>query len=172
MSKLQALIDYTKRGAFDELYTPKEAIEMLLPYIPSSFNTVWECTADGSSEKGNIAKVLGCRYNVVTSHIKNGQSFFEYEPDQYDAIITNPPYKYKDLFLQRAYELEKPFAFLLPLTALEGKFRNGLYKKHGVQVVVPDKRFNFLPNKKGAWFQTSWFTWGFELQSDLIFCEV
>lgn len=48
-------------------------------------------------------------------------NFFEYEPQHYDLIITNPPYSFKDQFLKRAFELDKPFMMLLPITTLEGK---------------------------------------------------
>ena len=174
MTKLKTLTDYSKRGAYDELYTPLEAINSLIPFIPKSFHTIWECTANGSTAQGNIAGILSVNgFDVVTSHIETGASFFDYEPRRYDAIITNPPYSIKNAFLERAYNLGKPFAFLLPLTALEGKFRGVLFGQHGVQVIIPNKRFNFKPEKgSSAWFQTSWFTWGFDLPSDLVFVNV
>ena len=45
MSLLEQKKDFSKRGAFDELYTPNEAVEMILPYIPKEVKTIWECTA-------------------------------------------------------------------------------------------------------------------------------
>ena len=42
---MQNKIDYIKRGAFDELYTPREAVESILPFIPKNVKTIWECTA-------------------------------------------------------------------------------------------------------------------------------
>ena len=45
MSLLEQKKDFSKRGAFDELYTPEEAVEMILPYIPKEVKTIWECTA-------------------------------------------------------------------------------------------------------------------------------
>ena len=41
------------------------------------------------------------------------------KPVQFDCIITNPPFSLKQEFLQRCYELGKPFALLLPLTTFE-----------------------------------------------------
>lgn len=46
---------------------------------------------------------------------------------------------------------------LLPLTALEGKERNKLYRKYGIELIVLDKRINFMKEKKNVWFNTSWF---------------
>lgn len=75
-------------------------------------------------------------------------------------IITNPPYSLKNEFLERCYEYDKPFALLLPLTALEGKQRNELYKEYGIELIVLDKRINFMKNKNNVWFNTSWFCKG------------
>ena len=168
MSLLEAKKEYSKRGTFDELYTPDEAVEMLLPFIPKHIKTVWECTA---IKESRIVKVLRDNgYNVLTSHIEDEQDFFKYEPDEYDMIITNPPYSIKDEFLKRAFELKKPFMFLLPITTLEGISRGKMFSENKLQVLIPNKRFNFIPDKNsGAWFQTSWFTCGLNLENDLNF---
>ena len=171
MSLLEAKKDYSKRGAFDELYTPDEAVEMLIPFIPKNVKTIWECTARKESK---IVKVLRDNgFNVITSHIENGEDFFKYEPIDYDMIITNPPYSKKDKFLKRAYELNKPFMFLLPITTLEGIERGKMFNENGIQVLIPNKRFNFKPEKNsGAWFQTSWFCGGLNLEKDLNFVDL
>jgi len=170
--KLKTLIDYTQRGAFNELYTPREAVDVIIPYLPPR-SLVWECTSD-TEKRGSIARrLMESGFDVVSSHIDDGKSFFEYEPDEYDVIVTNPPYQFKNEFLERAYELGKPFAFLLPLTTLEGIARGNMFGEHGVQVVVPNRRFNFKPEKNsGAWFQTSWFTHGLGIPNDLTFVNV
>lgn len=166
--KLKTLIDYSKRWVYDELYTPNEAIEMILPYIPENVKTIRECTAIVNSNITLILKNKG--YKVITTHIENWEDFLEYEPKEYDIIITNPPYSLKDKFIKRAYELWKPFMFLLPLTALEGKNRSSLYNKNWwIQLLIPNKRFNFIKEKKWAWFQTSWFCWKINLSADLNF---
>ena len=53
------------------------------------------------------------------SHIGTGQDFLQYEPQEdYDYIISNPPFSKKDAILKRLYELKKPFAILMPLNVL------------------------------------------------------
>ena len=74
-------------------------------------------------------------------------------------IITNPPYSLKDEFLKKCYEYNKPFCLLLPITALEGKTRGELFREKDIQVIVFDGRVEYLNNKKGNWFNTSWFCW-------------
>ena len=171
MSLLEQKKDFIKRGTFDELYTPIEAVEMILPYIPNGVKNIWECTAIKESKIVKVLKDSG--YNVITSHIEDGQDFFKYEPDEYDMIITNPPYSQKDKFLKRAYDFKKPFMFLLPLTTLEGIQRGKMFNENGIQVLIPSKRFNFKPEKNSsAWFQTSWFCFGCNLKNDLNFISL
>ena len=171
MSLLDTKIDYIKRGTYDELYTPEEAVNMILKYIPKNAKNIWECTAIENSE---IVRILSNKgYNVITSHIENGEDFLNFEPKEYDIIITNPPYSLKDDFLKRAFELNKPFMFLLPLTTLEGSKRNKLFSNNKIQLLIPNKRFNFIKNKKSsAWFQTSWFTSKLNLENDLNFISI
>lgn len=101
-------------------------------------------------------------YCVTRSHIKEGKDFFTYEPENYDIIISNPPFSIKDRILKRLYDLNKPFAMLLPLNSLQGKNRYYLFK-HGVQILCFDKRIGYhnLNNMhspiEGSPFATAYF---------------
>ena len=152
----QAMINYMKQEKNDELYTPDEAIYPILKYLDKD-KVYWECTDFGQS---NITKVLRQNGFKVINTCKAEIDFLEDEPLDYDVIITNPPYSIKDKFIKRCYELDKPFMLLLPLTALEGKERNKLYKEKGIELIVLDKRINFMKNKNNVWFNTSWFCHG------------
>lgn len=81
-------------------------------------------------------------YNVIRSHIDEGKDFFFYEPDDYDIIVSNPPFSIKDKILERLYELNKPFAILLPMNSLQGISRYK-YFKHGIQMLAFDQRIGF-----------------------------
>jgi len=99
--------------------------------------------------------------------------FLTQEPDRhYDCIVTNPPYSKKDEFLERAYQIKKPFAFLLPLTALEGKKRMALFRENGLEIIFLPKRINFItPTGKGsgAWFAVAWFCGNMKIGKELNF---
>jgi hypothetical protein len=171
MSIIKAKVDYSVNGPNDEYYTPIGAVKMIIPYIPKQVRTIWECTAIKESRIVEVLRYHG--YEVIPSHIDNGKDFLTYEPDDYDMTITNPPYSLKDKFLKRAFELKKPFMFLLPITTLEGKNRNKMFRENGIQLLIPDIRFSFTSGEgSGAWFQTSWFTHGLRLKNDLIFVPV
>lgn len=171
MSLLKQKIEFTQRGAFDELYTPFEAVQIILPFIPKHVKKIWECTAIKNSEIVKVLEIAG--YEVVTTHIENGQDFLKIEPIECDMIITNPPYSLKNAFLEKAFEINKPFMFLLPLTTIEGKERGNMFRENKIDVIIPSKRFNFKPDKKsGAWFQTSWFCYKCNLLNQLNFVEL
>ena len=78
-------------------------------------------------------------YRVVRSSLAEGQDFFEYEPEHWDLIVSNPPFSIKDKVLERLYSFNKPFAVLLPLNSLQGKTRYK-YFKDGIQILSFDAR--------------------------------
>lgn len=99
---------------------------------------------------------------MIRSHIDDGKDFFEYEPDNYDVIVSNPPFSIKDQILKRLYELDKPFAVLLPLNSLQGKNRYQ-YFKNGIQLLSFDERIgyhncdNMTKPIEGSPFATAYF---------------
>ena len=152
---------------YDEFYTPTYAVTPLVQFVPEG-SIIWECTSDNN----NIAKVFRrAGFTVNETHIHKGFDFLKHKPIfDFDIIITNPPYSLKNDFLKRCYAYNKPFALLLPLTALETKIRGNLYMKHGLQLLVFDTRIQFL-DKNNVWFNASWFCWDL-LPKDLMFAKL
>ena len=143
--------------ASDEVFTPAYAVEPLIKYLyifQNEYNrfsvtpdriTIW-CPFDmPDSIYVKIFRRAG--FNVISSHIDMGKNFFFYEPEEhYDIIISNPPFSQKDNVLKRLYELDKPYAMLLPVPALQGQARFP-YIKDGLQYLGFDKRINFYTNQ-------------------------
>lgn len=88
----------------DEVYTPDYAVKPILKFLKPD-SVIW-CPFDTEdSEYVKIFKEAG--YKVIYSHIGNGQNFFEFEPkEDYDVIISNPPFSIKDAILNRLSELK------------------------------------------------------------------
>lgn len=127
----------------DEVFTPMYAVEPLLKYINRD-KIIWCPFDEGWSAFYQTFRKNG--YKVIRSCIQEGQDFFEYEPDEeYDIIISNPPFSKKDKVLKRLYELDKPFILLLPLTSLQGQDRYEFFK-NGVQLLAFDKRIDYHTN--------------------------
>lgn len=154
----------------DECYTPEEALLPLLPSLDKSL-TYYEC-ASGKSQ--SISNFLMSRGIVCISSYE--KDFLKDDiPDYVDVIITNPPYSKKDAFIKRCYDIGKPFALLLPLTALQGagtkkrKGRNQMYHENGIEVLVLKDRIDFTGG--GApHFAVGWFSHGI-LPEPLIFVQ-
>lgn len=170
-----------KSGSSDDFQTEPAAADMIAPFIPAS-KIIWECACG----KGNLVKrftELG--YLVTSSDVKTGADFLTYSlpENQYDVIVTNPPFSIKDDFLARCYELGKPFALLLPITVFDSENRRGLFKKHGVEIIMPPRRIRFeTPNHKAriaegkkpgtGWFYSVWVTHGLGIGKQITFMEI
>lgn len=170
MGNRPLLLEAMSLGGSDNVQTPPKALYPLLKYVPQSW-VIWECAAG----KGNLVRALSSRnYRVVATDILYApdQDFLTMSPPEgVDCIITNPPYSIKDRFLERCYEIGKPFALLLPLTALGGKRRQALYREYRIQVVMLGGRVHFDTGtgKRACWFESAWFTWGLNLPQDIMF---
>lgn len=138
---------------FDEIYTPTNATLPLIKYIPKGIKTIW-CPCD-TLESNIVKELVASGYEVIISHKDEGKNFFEWQPEQFDMIITNPPYSIKDAIIARCLSFGKPWALLLPLDALCGGKRNDLYENNPVGVVSFAERLNFTGGK-GNWFYSIW----------------
>lgn len=114
---------YYQQWGGDEQYTPKYGVEVLLPYIQHLKNKIIRCPFD--KDDSNFALVLRREwFSVILSHIDGWQDFLNYEPDEWDVIISNPPYTNKRVYWERALDLWKPFALLLPTNILSDSVIN------------------------------------------------
>lgn len=164
--------------ASDEVYTPAYAVKPLLKYLDIYVNkpnyTIW-CPFDKEdSEYVKLFRTEG--YNIIATHIDDDQNFFYYEPEQhYDFIISNPPFSCKDDVIKRLYELNKPYAILLPIPALQGQKRFPYMKD--CQALIFDKRINYYTDsnkkqvQKGVSFGSFYLCRNF-LPNNLIFEEL
>lgn len=123
----------------DECYTPHYAVNPLIKYIDPQL-TVW-CPFD-TINSAFVNELFVNGNKVIFSHINDDKDFFNYEPPYYDIIISNPPFSIKDAVLKRLYELNKPFAMLLPVNTIQGVTRYK-YFKNGIQLLIFDQRIGF-----------------------------
>ena len=143
----------------DECYTPESAILPLLEFLDKN-RTYYEATSIASSSIVDclIANGFKCK--------KAKGDFFE-QDEVYDGVITNPPYSIKDKFIEACYETEKPFALLLPVSAIQGIKRGKMFEDKGIELLVLNKRVDFT-GKGSPHFGVAWFCYKL-LPSPLIF---
>ena len=152
----------------DLYYTPSYATELIVPYL---HGTIWECAAG----EGHITIVLEDHgLEVYETDVAFGVDFLTSDlPEGVDMIVTNPPYSLKDKFLKHCYDLGIPFALLLPLTTLGGMKRTKMYNEYGLEILIPDRRINFIYKGAGkaCWFHSAWFCHNV-LPEKLMFAEI
>lgn len=136
----------------DEYYTPKILAESILDFVPKD-KIVW-CPFDTD----NSEIVIALRNNgnkVIATHIVDGYDFFEYEPKEYDFIISNPPFTKKLDVLKRLYDINKPFAMILGLPILNYHEIGDFFLDHPFQLLIVNKKVSFDGNTSS--FNNSWF---------------
>jgi len=141
---------YYQQGGGDEQYTPKYGVEVLLPHIQHLKDKIIWCPFD--KEDSQFVKVLTANgFKVIYSHLETEQDFLFYEPEQWDIIISNPPYKNKRQYWERALDLKKPFALLLPLNILSDSVINVTMRERerDFQLLIPSRRMRFYNNVTG-----------------------
>ena len=136
----------------DEAYTPNYGVSPILEYIPKDA-VVW-CPFDKAESE--FVKQISKTNKVIYSHIEDGQDFFEYEPkEKWDIIISNPPFKNKRKFFERALSFKKPICLLMTLAWLNDRYSKQVFIDANVdmQLLMFDKRMKFVnpdgrPNDK------------------------
>jgi len=135
---------YYQQGGGDEQYTPAYWVKVLLPHIQHIKDKIIRCPFD--KEDSQFVKVLTENgFNVVYSHLEYWQDFFTYEPENWDVMISNPPYKDKRKYRERALDLKKPFTLLLPLNILSDSIINTTMREREseIQLLIPSRRMRF-----------------------------
>jgi len=144
------------KGKNDECYTPIEGVLPILKYIPKD-KIIW-CPFD--TEKSNFVKEISKTNKVIKSHISEEKDFFEYEPEEWDILISNPPFTDKRKYFERALSFNKPFALIMSLTWLNDSAPKQLFFEKDLQLLMFDKRMKFN-NINKITFSSAYFCWNF-----------
>ena len=131
-------------GNNDECYTPDYAVEPILDYIPKGA-TVW-CPFD--TDASEFVRLISKKdnVNVIKSHLDDGQDFLQWQPkEDWDMIVSNPPFSNKRKFFDRALRFNKPFALIMANTWLNDSAPKQLFMEHNkdLQLLMFDKRMEF-----------------------------
>jgi hypothetical protein len=148
----------------DEYYTPPILVEPIIQYAKG---TIW-CPFD-TEDSEFVIQLKKNGNKVIHSHIWEDKDFFEYEPEQYDMIISNPPFSRKLEVLERLYMLNKPFAMVLGLPILNYQEIGNFFLDKELQLLIVDKKVSFDGNT--ASFNNSYFCYNI-LPKDLMFVHL
>ena len=155
-----------KKREDDDFYpTPDYATIELLKKEGFS-GEVWECACGN----GAISKILEKEYSVISTDLYDrgyGYSGIDFLTTffEVDNIVTNPPYKYAQEFIEHSLSCAKyKVVMLLKLNFLEGQKRNNFFRSTPLKTVyVFSKRLSFdKGNKKGkgsGLLAYAWYIW-------------
>lgn len=150
--KQQRAYDPNRVSQIDRCQTPPYALDPLLPYLRGK-GAIWEPCAG----EGRLVDTLRAQdFKVVASDILTGQNFFTYRPEQFDIIVTNPPYGSKYFFIERCYELQVPFALLVPVETIGAGRAQKVMSKFGAELLLLNRRVNFSMPIKGEQQEGGW----------------
>ena len=127
-------------GNNDECYTPDYGVKTILKYIPEDA-TVW-CPFDTIDSE--FTKQISKQNKVIATHISMGIDFFDFEPEYWDVMVSNPPFTNKRKYFERALSFVKPFALIMTNTWLNDSAPKQLFKDKDLQLLMFDKRMKFI----------------------------
>ena len=142
--------------------TPKDILEMLLPYI-KDFKKIYDpfyCAGRVKQYWEELDKIC---YNEKLD------AFDRTPPEDFDITISNIPFSIKEKSMKLFFDLGKPFIILMPIAAMGAKWISKYFDK--LQYIIPHKRLNFSKNGKcgaGSWFDTCFYCYGLNLSKDII----
>ena len=161
------------RQTQDYYATEPKAIDVLMSMEKFRPN-IWEC-ACGEGHMAEAIKKYG--YNVLSTDLidrgygQGGVDFLQ-QKEVFDGdIITNPPYKFAQQFIEKAFELlpqNHKLALFLKIQFLEGKNRKNLFLKNPPKfVLVSSSRllcakngdFQTMIDNGGSAIAYGWFIW-------------
>ena len=145
-------------GSNDECYTPAYGVKPI-KYIPEDA-VVW-CPFD--TQESEFVKQIEKQNEVTYSHIGTGRDFFEYEPFEWDVMVSNPPFTNKRKYFERALSFNKPFALIMTNTWLNDSAPKQLFMDKDLQLLMFDKRMKFISpdgrNNDKITFSSSYYCW-------------
>lgn len=141
----------------DECYTPRYGVDPVIKHTPKN-KIIW-CPFD--TEESEFVKAYRENgFTVIASHISEWKDFFIYEPDEWDIMVSNPPFTGKRQIFERALSFGKPFALLMTNTWLNDSAPKQLFKDKDLQLLMFDKRIQY-DNQKKITFSSSYYCWNF-----------
>jgi len=129
----------------DEWYTPPEAVRILIPWLKAKGYSKILCPFD--KEESNYVKVLTENgFDVTNSHIETGTDFFKINNlNEYDAIVSNPPFSKREKILWKLFKEGVPFAMILNFNGLFDSWKRWqMFRENEFEMLIPSGRVKYF----------------------------
>ena len=135
------------KGGKDCYFTPSAVVEHIIPYIPQ--NAIVWCPFD--TVDSEFVKIISRTHRVIYSHIDTGHDYYEFEPEKWDVMISNPPFTAKAKIFERAISFGKPFALVMTCQWLNDSAPARLRgtTDRSLELMFFNKRVHFIDGETG-----------------------
>ncbi len=149
----------------DDYETPREILQDLIPYL-GHHRTIYDpfyCDGYVKQEWTELG------YFCINEK-KDAFNPKERLTDNFDIIITNPPFSCKEKVLKLCLSYKKPFMILFPIDCLGSAWIRKYFDT--LQFLIPKKRYNFYKKgqekKSSCWFDTMWVCYDINLPHKVV----
>ena len=99
----------------------------------------------------------------------NENSFFDYDGEGWDILISNVPFSIKQDIIAKLVEMDKPFIIIVPTETISNKYITKL--GNDIQIILPTSRLKFdgdAYEKGSCMFPSLYLCWKMKLPRDII----
>lgn len=167
-TKHLSIVGYGKNRESNDFYPTPEWATLALFEREKFEGNVWEC----ASGDGAMSKVIEKSNECISSDIRNEEGVYGEKGIDFlrtnrkvDNIITNPPYRFAQDFVEHSLEcVNNKVAMLLKLVFLESKSRHSLFQRNQLKTVyVFCERLKIykkgIIGKNSGLIAYAWFVW-------------
>ena len=176
---INGTVFFNMNVARDECYTTSAESDKLVNYLTENnlINKSMLIWLPFDNELSNIYKSLHqAGYKTILTNLELGLDFYTTEPQEWDVIITNPPFSGRTKLMHRLLSFGKPFIILQATQFFNNQHAvNCLCEfSDDFQFILPRSRMNFLTfnekeniiksSKNGASFYSFWLCYKMNLK--------
>jgi hypothetical protein len=163
----------------DECYTTRCESDKIIEYLLNNnlINKNQIIWLPFDTEKSNIYLTLKSTgfNNLILSNLELGLDFYYYQPNQFDIIITNPPFSNRSNLFKRLLNFGKPFIILQATRMFNNQTVVNILCDKNFKFIMPQCRMNFLTyneeeniiksSKNSNAFYSFWLCYGINLEN-------
>ena len=152
----------------DNYTTPKSAYMDIKKFIAENI-TIYDPFYNDGGCQSYMKEVFG---NNKIIHLNEEIDLTKKSNQEFDMIITNPPFTIKKRVLEWLVAQGKPFMCISPLNYISTVEIRKIPCFEDFQFILPNRRINFEregKEHKGSWFPSVWICYKMELPEKIVF---
>jgi hypothetical protein len=136
--------DQIKHSNTDEWFTRESSVGLIVPYLRVNGYKKILCPFD-KDDSAFVQVLRMCGFEVTHRHIDDGADFFDTDDfEEFDAVVSNPPFSKRQKILEKLFEVGIPFALIMNFNGLfDSKRRWELFRNNKFELLVPEGRMKF-----------------------------